>query len=106
AALAAHRGPRGVVVGTLAGAAGLATSEWIARERQRPGEIPALWQRIATSAALLAPLGWAAGRVAHAGPVAVGTGTGAIGGLLGIRPQKVVLGPLLGAAIGRAFATR
>ncbi|HYN73932.1 MAG TPA: hypothetical protein VES60_15635 [Nakamurella sp.] len=106
AALAGHRGPRGVALGALVGAAGLATSEWIARARQRPGEIPALWQRIAFSAALVAPLGWAAGRVAHAGPVAVGTGTGAIGGLLGIRPQKVVLGPLLGAAIGRAFATR
>ena len=106
AALAGHRGPRGVAVGALVGAAGLATSEWIARARQRPGEIPALWQRIAFSAALVAPLGWAAGRVAHAGPVAVGAGTGAIGGLLGIRPQKVVLGPLLGAAIGRAFASR
>lgn len=44
--------------------------------------------------------------MAGVGSVAVGTGTGAIGGLLGIRPQKVVLGPLLGAAIGRAFATR
>jgi len=105
AALAGHRGPRGMVAGALVGAAGLATSEWIARERQRPGEIPALWQRIAVSTALLAPLGWAAGRIAHAGPVVVGAGTGAIGGLLGIRPQKVVLGPLLGAAIGRAFAT-
>jgi len=106
ASLAGHRGPRGVAVGALVGAAGLATSEWIARARQRPGEIPALWQRIAFSAALAAPLGWVAGRVANAGPVAVGTGTGAIGGLLGIRPQKVVLGPLLGAAIGRAFAIR
>jgi len=111
AALAGHRGPRGIVAGALAGAAGLATSEWIARARQRPGEIPALWQRIAFSGALVAPLGWAAERLAGKGSVAVGsiavgTGTGAIGGLLGIRPQKVVLGPLLGAAIGGAFATR
>jgi len=111
AALAGHRGPRGIVAGALAGAAGLATSEWIARARQRPGEIPALWQRIAFSGALVAPLGWAAERLAGkesvaVGSIAVGTGTGAIGGLLGIRPQKVVLGPLLGAAIGGAFATR
>ena len=106
AALAGHRGPRGIAVGALAGAAGLATSEWIARARQRPGEIPALWQRIAFSAALVAPLGWAAGRVTHAGSIAVGTGTGAIGGLLGVRPQKVILGPLLGAAIGGAFRAR
>ena len=106
AALAGHRGPRGIAVGALAGAAGLATSEWIARARQRPGEIPALWQRIAFSAALVAPLGWAAGRVTHAGSIAVGAGTGAIGGLLGVRPQKVILGPLLGAAIGGAFRAR
>jgi hypothetical protein len=78
----------------------------VARARQRPGEIPPLWQRIATSAALVAPLGWAAGRVARVGPVAVATGTGALGGLLGIRPQKVLLGPLFGAAVGRVLAVR
>ena len=106
AALTAHRGARAAGVGAIAGAAGLATAEWVARSRQRPGEIPALWQRIATSAALVAPLGWAAGRMTNAGPVAVATTTGALGGLLGIRPQKVIFGPLLGAAIGSAFATR
>ena len=89
-----------------AGAAGLAASEAVARARQRPGEIPPLWQRIATSAALVAPLGWAAGRVTRAGPVAVGAATGALGGLLGIRPQKVLLGPLFGAAVGSALAAR
>jgi hypothetical protein len=78
-------------------------SEAVARARQRPDEIPALWQRIATSAALAAPAGWLAGR-AGAGPVGVGTGTGAVAGVLGVRPQKVVLGPLLGAAVGRALA--
>src|SRR5262245_22072717 len=94
AALSAHRGARAAGIGAIAGAAGLATSERIARARQRPGQIPPLWQRIATSAALVAPLGWAAGRVAGAGPVAVATATGALGGLLGVRPQKVLLGPL------------
>ena len=103
AALTAHRGARTAAVGAAAGAAGLAISEAVARARQRPGEIPPLWQRIATSAALVAPLGWAAGRL-RAGPVAVGAATGALGGLLGVRPEKVVLGPLLGAAIGRAMA--
>jgi hypothetical protein len=76
----------------------------VARTVQRPGEIPPLWQRIATSAALVAPIGWAGGRLPHVGPVAVGTATGALGGLLGVRPQKVVLGPLFGAAVGRALA--
>jgi len=103
AALTAHRGARAAAVGALVGAAGLGVSEAVARARQRPNEIPPLWQRIATSSALVAPLGWAAGRIG-AGPVAVGTATGAVGGLLGVRPQKVALGPLLGAAVGRTLA--
>ena len=106
AALLGHRGARAAGVGALAGAAALATSERVARARQRPGEIPPLWQRIATSAALLAPLGALAERSFGAGPLAIATGTGTLGGLLGIRPHKVVLGPLLGAALGRAFAAR
>jgi hypothetical protein len=106
ASLAGHRGARAAGVGAAAGAAGLAVSEAVARARQRPGEIPPLWQRIATSAALVAPLGWAAGRVTRAGPVAVGAVTGTVGGLLGIRPQKVLLGPLFGAAVGRVLASQ
>jgi hypothetical protein len=106
AALAGHRGARAAGVSAIAGAAGLAASEAVARARQRPGEIPPLWQRIATSAALVAPLGWAAGRLTRAGPVAVGAATGTLGGVLGIRPQKVLLGPLFGAAVGRMLASR
>jgi hypothetical protein len=106
AALAGHRGARAAGVGAIAGAAGLAAGEQVARARQRPGKIPPLWQRIAASAALVAPLGWAAERVVRAGPVAVATGTGALAGVLGVRPQKVVLGPLFGAAIGRLLAAR
>jgi hypothetical protein len=104
AALAGHRGARAAGLGALAGAAALAACEAVARARQRPGEIPPLWARIATSAALAAPLGWAAGRVTGAGPVAVGAATGALGGLLGVRPQKVLLGPPFGAAVGWALA--
>jgi hypothetical protein len=106
AALASHRGPRTAAVGATVGAVGLAASEAVARARQRPGEIPALWQRIATSAALAAPLGWAAGRITGAGPVAVGAVTGSAVGALGLRPQKVAMGPVLGAAVGRAYALR
>ena len=104
AALAGHRGARAAGVGAAAGAAALAACEAVARARRRPGEIPPLWARIATSAALIAPLGWAAGRVTGAGPVTVGAATGTLGGLLGIRPQKVLLGPLFGAAVGRGLA--
>ena len=104
AALASHRGRRAAVVGAIAGATGLAATEAVARTVQDPGEIPPLWARIATSAALVAPLGWAAGQLTGAGPVAVGSATGALGGLLGVRPQKVVLGPVFGAVIGRTLA--
>ncbi|MCK9902810.1 hypothetical protein MXD63_22400 [Frankia sp. Cpl3] len=106
ASLAAHHGWRAGGRGALVGAAALAASEAVARVRQRPGEIPALWQRIATSAALVAPAGWAAGRLTGAGPVAVGAATGGVGGLLGLRPQKVLLGPPFGAVVGAALAAR
>jgi hypothetical protein len=94
AALAAGRGARR----TRAGA--LAASEAVARARQRPGELPPLAQRIATSGALAAPAGWLAAR-AGAGPLAVGTGAGAVAGLFGVRPQKVLLAPVFGQAVGR-----
>jgi hypothetical protein len=104
AALAGDRGVRAAGLGAASGAALLAVSEAVARAQQRPGQIPPLWARIATSAALAAPVGWAAGRLTGAGPVTVGTATGALGGLLGVRPQKVLLGPVLGAAVGGALA--
>ena len=85
---------------------GLAASEAVARARQRPGEIPPLWQRIVMSGALVAPLGWGAGRVSRVGPIAVGAVTGTVAGGLGIRPQKVLLGPVFGAAVGWVFARR
>src|SRR4051794_11427668 len=94
------------MIGAVAGAVGLGVSEATARARQRPGEIPALWQRIATTSALMAPLGWAAGRFTGAGPVAVGTAAGTVVGAFGLRPQKVALGPLVGAAVGFAAAAR
>jgi hypothetical protein len=99
AALCGRRGRRSVAVGAAVGAAGLGTSEAIARAQQGPGEIPALWQRIAVSTALAAPLGWLAGWFG-AGPVVVGTAAGAAAGAAGLRPQKVALGPAVGAAVG------
>jgi hypothetical protein len=103
AALTGHRGVRAAAIGALAGAVGLGACEAVARARQRPGEIPALWARIAMSSALAAPLGWAAEWLTGAGPVVVGTAAGAIAGAMGIRPQKVVLGPVVGAAVGWAL---
>ncbi|MCM3885192.1 hypothetical protein, partial [Frankia sp. R82] len=50
------------------------------------------------------PVGRMAERAVGAGPVAVGTATGAVAGMLGLRPQKVLLGPVFGAALGTAAA--
>jgi hypothetical protein len=100
AALAAHRGRRAALLGALGGAAGLAAVDTVARARQRPGEIPALWSRIIASGAVAAALGWAADRLAGAGPVPVATVAGAVAGAIGLRPQKVLLGPVVGAATG------
>ena len=104
-ALTGHRGWRRALPGALAGAAGLGAVEAAARALQRPDEIPALWARIAMSGALAAPAGWTAG-VAGAGAAPVGTVAGAAAGALGLRPQKVALGPVVGAAAGLAFAAR
>ena len=53
---------------------------------------------------MAAPLGWAADRVMGAGPVPVATVAGAAAGALGLRPQKVLLGPVVGAATGAGLA--
>ena len=104
ASLAAHRGARSAAGAAVIGAVGLGTSEAAARARQKEGEIPALWQRIAVSTALAAPLGWVAQKTTRAGPRAVGTATGAVVGAMGLRPQKVAMGPVVGAAVGQALS--
>jgi hypothetical protein len=106
AALAAGRGRRAVLLGTLGGAAGLAAVDAVARARMRPGEIPALWSRIIASGAVAAPLGWAADRVFGVRPVPVATVAGAAAGALGLRPQKVLLGPVVGVAVGAGLPRR
>jgi len=104
ASLAAHRGVRSAAGAALVGAVGLGASEAVARARQKEGEIPALWQRIAVSAALAAPLGWVSEKVTGAGPLAVGTATGTLVGAMGLRPQKVAMGPVVGASVGQALS--
>ncbi|MEV8511930.1 hypothetical protein [Dactylosporangium sp. NPDC051484] len=105
AALAAHRGPRGAVKGALLGAGAMTAVDTAARALQRPNEIPAIWARIAASGALAAPAGWMAGK-AGASPLAVGIGSGALAGAMGVRPQKVALGPAVGLAVGAALRHR
>jgi hypothetical protein len=100
AALAAGRGRRAVLIGAVAGAAGLGTTDVLARAAQRPNEIPPLWGRIAASTALAAPLGWIVDRALGRRPVVVAVATGALAGALGVRPQKVAFGPAVGLAVG------
>ena len=104
ASLAARRGVGAAARAAFVGAVGLAISEAVARALQEEGEIPALWQRIAVSAALAAPLGWASGKVTGERPQLVGAATGAVVGTMGLRPQKVAMGPLVGLAVGRALS--
>jgi hypothetical protein len=114
AAMTAHRGRPAVAAGTVAGAAGLAAADAVARARQRPNEIPALWSRILASGAVAAPLGWTADRLTRGrgtrgegiGPVPVATAAGMAAGALGLRPQKVVLGPVAGALVGFGLSRR
>jgi hypothetical protein len=103
-ALTAHLGRRARLLGVVVGAALLSGAEVAARRQQRPNEIPPLWHRILTTAAMSSPLGWLAARLTGAGPVAIATAAGTLAGVAGLRPQKVVLGPLFGAAMGRALS--
>lgn len=103
ASLTAGHGPVAIAVGAVAGAAVVGGVDAAARARQKPDEIPALWSRIVASAAVVAPLGWLFGKVTGLGPLVVGVVFGALAGLLGVRPQKVALGPVVGLAVGGLF---
>ena len=106
AALCSGRGARASATSAIAGAVLVGTSEFIARLHQRPNEIPPLWHRILTSAAVAAPVGWVAEKLARPSTTATGLVSGSVVGLLGIRPQKVVLGPVFGWLVGRTFGRR
>ncbi len=103
AALAPRPSRVGAVVSTIGGAVLLGVGKVFAYAGRRPIDNQALWYRILASGALVAPLGWLAGVTTSARATQIGTATGMLAGLLGVRPQKVVLGPLVGAAIGRAL---
>lgn len=105
-ALRSDRRPAHRAAAAGAGAIVLAASEAVARRRQRPNQLPALSNRILMSAALAAPPGWVAGRLWRPRPVTVGTTAGMVAGAMGLRPQKVLLGPVFGAGLGWLMAKR
>ncbi|MEH1128415.1 hypothetical protein [Micromonospora sp. CPCC 206061] len=105
ASIAAGRGGWAILAGALAGGALLAVAEAVARSQQHPNELPPLWSRILASGAVAAPLGWALGALTGAGPLVVALVAATAAGALGIRPQKVALGPVVGLGAGLVFWT-
>ena len=87
AALAARSNRVAAALSTIGGATLLVGAKAVARARRRGIENQALWYRILSTGALVAPLGWLAGKTTRAGPTQIGTATGLLAGLLGVRPQ-------------------
>ena len=91
----------GAGVGAVVGAAVYAPAEVITTMSRSAGEIKPLWQRIFGSALLMALFGWLLGLIY--GPdelLLTAIISGALLGLLGLRPGKAVLGLLVGVALG------
>src|SRR5918992_2577433 len=69
-----------------------------------PAEPKPLWYRIVSSALLMALFGWLLGLIYGPDePLVTGIISGAVVGVFGLRPVKVALGLLVGAALGALF---
>jgi hypothetical protein len=91
----------GAGVGAVVGAAAYAPAEVITTMRRGAAEIKPLWQRIFSSALLMALFGWPLGLIYGPDePLLTAIISGALLGLLGLRPGKAALGLLIGAALG------
>ena len=90
----------GAGVGALIGVALYAPAEAFTTLSRGAAEVKPLWQRIVSSALLMALFGWLLGVIGLDDPLLVGIVSGALLGLLGLRPLKVALGLLVGAAVG------
>ena len=89
----------GAGLGALIGAGSYAPLSVLAAVTQRPAAPGPLWGRILGSALLMALLGSLLGLIDDA-PLFVAMVSGALLGLLGLRPLKVVLGLAVGLAVG------
>jgi hypothetical protein len=92
----------GAGLGALIGAALYAPAEVITSIRRGAAEVKPLWYRIVSSALLMALFGWLLGLV-YDEPVFIAVVSGALIGVLGLRPGKAVLGILVGAVLGALF---
>jgi hypothetical protein len=90
----------GAGVGALIGVLLYAPAEAFTSVSRGAAEVKPLWQRIVSSALLMALFGWLLGVIGLDDPLLVGLAGGALLGLLGLRPLKVALGLLVGAAVG------
>jgi hypothetical protein len=92
----------GAGVGALIGAALYAPAEAITSIRRGAAEVKPLWYRIFSSALLMAVFGWLLGLV-YDEPLFIAIVSGALMGLLGLRPGKAFLGLLVGAVVGASL---
>jgi hypothetical protein len=86
----------GAVIGVLV----YAPAEAFTSLSRGAAEVKPLWQRILSSALLMALFGWLLGLIGLDEPLAVALVSGALLGLLGLRPLKVAVGLVVGAAVG------
>jgi hypothetical protein len=94
----------GVGPGAVIGALLLAPAEAITGIRRGPGEVQPLWLRILSSTLLMALFGWLLGLLYGSDePLLTAIISGALVGLLGVRPAKAALGLLVGVALGFVF---
>jgi hypothetical protein len=90
----------GAGMGAAIGAALIATAEAITSIRRGTAEPKPLWHRILSSALLMALFGWVLGVIFGPDePLLTGIISGALIGVLGLRPGKALLGLLVGAVL-------
>ena len=94
----------GAGLGALIGAALYAPAEVITTMSRGGAEIKPLWYRILSSALLMALFGWLLGLIFGPDePLLTAIVSGALLGLLGLRPLKLALGLVVGAGLGVLF---
>src|SRR3954449_11785572 len=93
----------GAGAGALIGAALYAPAEAATSMRRTVAEVKPLWQRIFSSALLMALFGWLLSLIGFDAPLPVAIVSGGLLGLLGLRPLKVALGRVVGVVVGAVF---
>jgi hypothetical protein len=93
----------GAGLGALLGALLYAPAEALTSMSRGAAEVKPLWHRILSSALLMALFGWLLGVIGLDEPLLVAVVSGALLGLLGLRPLKLALGLAVGAVTGLLF---